>query len=408
MAEILTLREVFRKEGLQFVHKLFDGFVIISEKLNATRFAFEKSKDGELTFYRKDGKITAIERTLNQLFEEPINYISNLPKEVLAEIPTGYRFGFRYFHSTTPINIKYDRLPLNGLVLTDMRRVDDSKIVDDMTILNALSDLMMVEKPPIIWYGKLDDVQKTRLLDYLRTPEDQIVKKFETNSFTKYIISILNPSMKKTSLGNSIDSPIDSIVFKFLGQEKNETFYAKAVDPMVQLINKTNEEDREPQDMYGIILSDIVEFVSMNGLQKYSLEDGSADERFISLVCQIYNDYIKKNGYKFDGVELDSLSFASTPKFDLNAGLIPDTKTRELIKESSINKNIFKIMVASFSRPRKKPSGTVTQMLVDDLKSVSSKIKNKVDAETTDTLGGIMTFEDYLKNKAEKSWTIKD
>jgi hypothetical protein len=177
---------------------------------------------------------------------------------------------------------------------------------------------------------------------------------------------------------------------------------------MVQLINKTNEEDREPQDMYGIILSDIVEFVSMNGLQKYSLEEGSADERFISLICQIYNDYIKKNGYKFDGVELDSLSFASTPKFDLNAGLIPDTKTRELIKESSINKNIFKIMVASFSRPRKKPSGTVTQMLVDDLKSVSAKIKNKVDAETTDTLGGIMTFEDYLKNKAEKSWTIKD
>ena len=92
MAEISTLREVFRKEGLQFVHKLFDDFVIISEKLSATRFAFEKTEKGELEFFRKDGKITAIDRTLNQLFEAPINYISELPKDFFDKIPVGYRY----------------------------------------------------------------------------------------------------------------------------------------------------------------------------------------------------------------------------------------------------------------------------------------------------------------------------
>ena len=35
MAEILTLREVFRREGIQFIEKLFNSYVIISEKLNA-------------------------------------------------------------------------------------------------------------------------------------------------------------------------------------------------------------------------------------------------------------------------------------------------------------------------------------------------------------------------------------
>jgi hypothetical protein len=408
MAELLTLHEVLRKEGLEFIHKLFDGFVIISEKLNATRFGFEKSKNGELTFYRKDGKITVIERTLNQLFEEPINYIANLPKETLEKIPTGYRFGLRYFHSMTPINIHYDRLPLNGLVLTDVRSSDTDKLIDDVSILNALSDLLMVEKPPIIWHGKLDDAQKTRLLDYLRTPEDRIQKKFEISSFTKYIISILNPSMKKTSLGNSIDSPIDSVVFKFLGKEKNETFYAKAVDPMVQMINKTNEQDRDPQDMYGIILSDIVEFILLEGVKKYNPEGSSTDEKFISLICQIYNTYIKKNGYKFEGVELNSLSFNSIPKFDLNTGLIPDLKTRNLIKLSSINKNIFKIMVSGFSKPRKTPSGTVTQMLIDDLKLVIHKIKAKIDSTSQGVEEGLVTFKDFLKKKTEKSWVIKD
>ena len=46
MAEIQNLRDIFRKEGLQFVHNLFSDFVVISEKINATRFAFEKREDG--------------------------------------------------------------------------------------------------------------------------------------------------------------------------------------------------------------------------------------------------------------------------------------------------------------------------------------------------------------------------
>ena len=181
------------------------------------------------------------------------------------------------------------------------------------------------------------------------------------------------------------------------------------MDPIIQQINRTNDEDREPQDMYGIILSDIVEFVKINGLQKYSVEKGSSEERFISLMCSIYNDYIKKNGYKFEGVELDPLSFTSTPKFDLNAGFIPDTKTREIIAQSTIFKNIFKIMVSAFSRPKKRPTGTVTQMLLDDLKELSISIKKKIEPESeVKESSTIKTFEEYLRLKEEKSWKIKD
>jgi hypothetical protein len=177
--------------------------------------------------------------------------------------------------------------------------------------------------------------------------------------------------MKNRLLSKGINGPIDSVVFKFIGNENNEVFYAKAVDPIISQVNRTNDEEREPQDMYGIILSDIVEFVKINGLQKYSIPEGNTDERFISLMCSIYNDFIKKHGYRFEGVELDPLSFANSPEFDLNAGLIPNVKTRELIKASTINKNIFKILVSSFSKPKKKPTGTVTQMLIDDLKEAS-------------------------------------
>ena len=407
MAEIQTLREVFRKEGLQFIHKLFGNFVIISEKLNATRFCFEKSENGELTFFKKDGKITSIDRTLSKLYDQPIEYIESLPKEVLDQLPSGYRFGFRYFNSTTPINISYDRTPLNGLVLTDIQN-SKGKVVDDITILNPISDLIRVEKPPIIWYGKLDEVQKTRLMEYLRTPEDQLEKRFKTDSFTKYIISILNPEMKKTALNSGIEKPIDSIMFKFLSDDRKEVIYAKAIDPIIQQLNRTNDDEREPQDMYAIILSDIIEFTKLNGLKKYALKETDPEKRYTELICLIFNDYVNKYGYRYEGVELDPLSFTNVPAFSLNTGLISDLKTRELLKDSSINKNIFKIMMTAFLKPRKKAVGLLTQLLIDDLKSMASKVKDKTENVEATKESAMPTFEEYIAKKIEKSWSIKD
>jgi hypothetical protein len=406
MAEIQTLREVFRKEGLQFVHKLFDNFVIISEKLNATRFCFEKDENGDLHFFKKDGKITSIDRTLSKLYDQPIEYIESLPKEVLKQLPSGYRFGFRFFHNTTPVKIAYDRSPLNGLVLTDIKN-SKGKVVDDISILNPISDLLGVEKPPIIWYGKLDDVQKTRLMEYLRAQEDQLEKRFKTDSFTKYIISILNPEMKKTALNSDTEKPIDSIMFKFISDDRKEVIYAKAIDPIIQQLNKTNDEEREPQDMYGIILSDIVEFVKLNGLKKYPLKETDPEKRYVELVCLIFNDYIKKYGYRYEGVELDPLSFSNVPEFSLNTGLISDIKTRELLN-TSINKNIFKIMMTAFQKPKKKASGMLTQMLIDDLRDLSVKVKEKTDNVEAVKDSAIPTFEEYFAKKTEKSWVIKD
>jgi hypothetical protein len=406
MAEIQTLREVFRKEGLQFVHKLFDNFVIISEKLNATRFCFEKDENGDLHFFKKDGKITSIDRTLTKLYEQPIEYIESLPKEILNQLPSGYRFGFRFFHNSSPIKITYDRSPLNGLILTDIKN-SKGRIVDDISILNPLSDLLGVEKPPIIWYGKLDDVQKTRLMEYLRAQEDQLEKRFKTDSFTKYIISILNPEMKKTALNSDTDKPIDSIMFKFISDDGKEVIYAKAVDPIIQQLNRTNEEEREPQDMYGIILSDIVEFVKLNGLKKYSLKETDPEKRYVELVCLIFNDYIKKYGYRYEGVELDPLSFTNIPEFSLNIGLIPDIKTRDSLN-TTINKNIFKIMMTAFQKPKKKVSGMLTQLLIDDLRDLSVKVKEKTENTESTKESTIPTFEEYILKKSEKSWTIKD
>ena len=160
--------------------------------------------------------------------------------------------------------------------------------------------------------------------------------------------------------------------------------------------------------MYAIILSDIVEFVNLNGLKKYPLKETDPEKRYTELVCLIFNDYIKKYGYRYEGVELDPLSFTNIPEFSLNTGLIPDLKTRELLKDSLINKNIFKIMMTAFQKPRKKAVGLLTQLLIDDLKNISIKVKGKTENVESTKESVMPTFEEYFSSKVEKSWNIKD
>jgi len=407
MAEIQNLRDIYKREGLQFVRNLFSDSVVISEKINATRFSFEKKKDGSFEFFKKDGKITIIERTLNQLFEDPINYIEGLSDEIKSKIEIGYRFGFRYFHSKDII--EYDKVPLNNLILTDIQNVSTGRVIEDVNILERYSDILIVQKPPIIWHGKLDEVQKTKLIEYLRTPEDKLIDKFKTDSFTRYIISILDPSLIKTALNVDIEKPIDSVIFKFIKPESNETVYAKAVDPFIQLISKTREEEREPQDMFGIILYDIVEFVKIKGVNKYEVNSiESVEERYVNLICKIYNDYIDENGYKYEGVNLNKYIFSESPKLKANKKFILNPKTQELIAASDINEDIFKIMLSSFYRMKRKASGTITQLLISDLKAIISSIQKKVESGAFPKADEILTFEEYLQRKLESSWTIKD
>lgn len=404
MAEIQTLQDLYKKEGLKFIKDLFSTHVVISEKINATRFCFSKNQQGEFTFFKKDGKITKIERTLNRLFEDPISYIENLSDEVKSSILPDYVYGFRYFHSKTPIFISYDKLPLNKLILTDIKN-KNGKIIDDVHVLNKVSDLLSVEKPPIIWNGYLTDEQKARIIDYLKMTDNETKIKFNSTSFTHFIISVLDPSRKTTSLNNDVNKPIDSVVFKFIDTNKKSVIHAKLVDPIMQDIKSSYEEEKEVKDMFGIILSDIVEFISINGIEKYAIHKLLKEDRYLELIFKIYNDYIRRNGYKFEGINLESPEFSSLPEFDLNVDFIFNDKTRENINASDINKKIFKIIVSTFIKSRYKVTGTMTELLVNNIKLIKDKIQARIISmdeleNMKNESTGIPTFEEYLNLKS--------
>jgi hypothetical protein len=105
---------------------------------------------------------------------------------------------------------------------------------------------------------------------------------------------------------------------------------------------------------------------------------------------------------------MDPLSFTDMPQFDLNIGFITNEKTREFLEKTKINKVIFRILVSSIIRPKKKATGTLTETLLQDLKLIVSKINNKVDNVTEETKASLETFEEYLQRKQESKYIIKD
>jgi hypothetical protein len=117
---------------------------------------------------------------------------------------------------------------------------------------------------------------------------------------------------------------------------------------------------------------------------------------------------MKKMSYRYEGIEINPLDFAKAPQFELNTGLITDLATREILSKSTINRHIFKIMMGAFNKPKKKPTGTVTQMLIDDVIDLASKIKEKIAFTSEVKESSFPTFEEFFNKKRDNGWVIPD
>ena len=100
MAGISHLQEIFKKKGKDFINRLFDSYVTVNEKLDASAFGIEKDPvSGAVLYYKRntDAPISKIDRTLMRYYETPISHFDGLSEEVKTKIPPGWRFGFEYF-----------------------------------------------------------------------------------------------------------------------------------------------------------------------------------------------------------------------------------------------------------------------------------------------------------------------
>ena len=333
-------------------------------------------------------------------YEKAINNSESIPDVVLERMPENWAFGFRYFPSTNPVNVSYDKLPKNNLVLTDIKIVSESgrpkKIISDPKVLEDWADLLEVERPPLVFDGKLTENQIVKIMDYLETTDGDLLELFSTQSFTKYIMEILNPIKSSSALMEGFDKPIEGLVFKFTSPGEKEVFQAKLIEPSrIAKPHNITESKRTSNDMYQIVMLDVVEYLEQAKINELVLAEDKVEGRYVELINMLFNDYVATNGHKFIGIDFETPEFAKKPEFKININNIQNARTRELLKNDYLQ-DLYKIMMSSLRKKRKSATDILNDAIMNSLNGIIDTIKDKVEENGVGNVP--MDFNSFLRS----------
>jgi hypothetical protein len=249
ISNIPELDKLYRERGENFLKDLFDSYVIISEKINASDFYVMRK--GSSMIYLKKGEeaINLIDRTLALFYEKGIRHFEELSADAKTKMPEDWLFGFDYFPGETSI---YGKVPPSGLILSRILiKLPDSmrtlKIIEDPRVISEWAHILNVQENPPMFAGKLDEERKTKLLEFLSTPKDQLEEILGTDSFFKYLFSILDPKgyyLYRPLLSSDENAVIDSIIFKFVKPGGDKIVTAKIVDPYMHSLYSKEKSKR--------------------------------------------------------------------------------------------------------------------------------------------------------------------
>lgn len=382
MAGINNLKEIYEKKGESFLSGLLNQYVIINENVDGAFFGLKKTQDDKFKYFKKSGEITYVDQVLMKYYNPAIQHFHNLSDEKRQRIPANFFFGFEYFTKSDSRSSKRADLPKNNLVLSYIHRLDETgKILETLQSKEQLTrwaEYLEVETPPIIFEGKLEDEQKSKILEFVYSEQKDLEEKFKTTSFTKYIISVLCPE-EKSDLSNR---ELETIVFRFYGEgSDNEVFLAKLVDPMFQQrSHETQPKTSNSQDYIWLIVIDLMnhfEMYDIDNIRKLVSDSETYEQKYIDLINQIFKDFVKEYSEKYDGLELEIPEYLKRPEFELDMNLVGDPEVVNIINKSSTNLEIYKVLLNFFRKVRKKSSvGFFTPEMISQLNLIVQKIKN--------------------------------
>lgn len=368
MAGLSHLRDVYEKRGKDFLENLLNKSVIINENIGGAYFGAKKDADtNTFNYFKKDSKLGYVDRVLSKYYESAIQAFQSIPHPIVVGIPEKLVFGMQY----SPEKKK-------PLTLTHIKVLDENyqttKIVHTKDILEKWADHLKLNRPGIIFQGKLSDDQKTKIQEFLFTPLTELSERFKTQSFTKHILAVLNPTLDESVKIDFENRGFDEVVFRFYDEDAGDegtTELAKIVDPVFFDRAKTVPKakvQKKSDDYIWIIVIDLMNFIEsfrISELRSFTIGGENRDERYISLINQLFRDFIKDYGDKYADLDIQVPEFLTLPEFDVNLNLIGDGRVAEIINSNPNFKEIYRIFVNIF---RKKKLKIASSLFTDEMR----------------------------------------
>lgn len=394
-----SILDIVNNNGAEFISSIIDNYVTVQEKIAANSIMFKRMEDA-IHFYKgtnTSDPINEITQLLTSYYEDALDHLKKVTELWVNEIPLNWEFRFRYIKDNKPSTVQYGRVPESKLILIDIRIPYKKKIITDPIILKKWADRFAVEYIEPIFQGYLSPLQKEKLMSYF-TDYDYRMTSLNDKSFAEVMLSILNPEKHEMFLNNDLKQPIDSLIFKFykVGQEK--PYVVKLIDPYTEKeIDKIESGvDKMPYDVNELLLFDFLTFIQNKDFDNYKLRSDNKETRYIELMCKLFNEYydIKKN--ELSKMVIPKMDF-DTKSFAMNYSIIPNDRTREIVKSDKTVETVYKILLGSFRKYRNPNcvGNIMTPYIISTFNAVVDDIR-AVSAEKSTEPTKMLSFNDFF------------
>lgn len=364
---------------------------------------------GAQIFVRYDGKkfiirpksingedLNFVDLAIQNFYNPAFIYLHTLPNYVTNLLSPTWWFCFEYFPDNQPAHIEYKRQPKNNLILTCI--VKGSKYVYNYDEILEYAKLFNVDSLPVIFKGKLSEKQLEIINLFLNTSEKDLEYVFGEENFAYFFYQLLNPSVENSFLMDDFNSNLEKIIIKI---NNNDEYSFELLNPTYQKMSLSNKT--EYLETYTLILLNFLEYLQLVDYKKIKLSSITKDELYIELICNIFNNYIENIKKDIESWNLVVPSFFTDDKFRININLIKDEKTKEFLKSDSKIEYIFKVILGSYNKKKKKPIGIFNEKTIEHFNREIDEISKyldmvlKINREYFLQKHDLLDFKDYFK-----------
>jgi hypothetical protein len=394
MSKLITLNGMNNDEVL---NDLFNDEIFVYEDIQGSKIWVNwNGKEFEIRPKSiSSDPINLIDLAMQNYYNPALNYLNSLDERVKSLLNRKWWFCFEYFPDNQPANIEYNRVPKNQLVLSSINKSGKYEFLIDE--LDEYSRLLDVDVIPVIYQGKLTEGMKEAIKYFIHTSEEDLDYIFGEKSFAYFFYKVLNPKIDNSFL---MDDDFQKNIEKLIIRSKTKDISFEILNPLYKRISEEN--NTEFVEIYTLILINFLNFCQSINLEDVKLKGDKKDDIYIYLLSKLFNVYVSE--IKQDLLDFDFVvpEFFDKDKFKINTELIKNKLTKDYIQEDEKLEYIFKVVLGSFNKRRKKPIGIFTEntvklfnKFVDDIDAYISKYLNKLH-EIELGRAGLLDFGDFF------------
>ena len=402
-----TFQETIQSNGLEYVNDLMNGYTMVYEKINASTLSFKRIGD-TLYFYkgRSNEEINDINSMLYTYFQNGIDHIKRTSMIFYMEFPENWLFRMQYVVSNDNNMINYKNMPQNNLILSCIDT--GNTIIEDPNVLKKWAERLQIDYAQPIFNGFMSEFQKEKLTEYLSNGDLNGI------SFSQYVISLLNPQMTHSALSDEFMGGIDSFIFKFYKPGSKKSTTLKLVDPYMTALIKQNKHEFGKIDgtESEIILANFIAYLQTVDIKKIKAEGETENDRYIDIICKLFNEYIKKEQNLLKDVKGNV-----NESYSVNLEKIKNQETVEILQKNPSLTTVFQIITGMFMNTKDGDnggsliSGNVKDAFNKEVEQIWNHVSDKtedvksfkelMDNDNKTTEDKVMSFTDFMKSIGE-------